>query len=200
MHKTILTIVTLLSLFTIAHATEYVIVPESSEARYRVTEQLANVSLPNDAVGVTSEVTGSIWIDDAGEVLPESKIVVGLSALQSDESRRDRFIKENTLQTDQYPNAVFVPTELRGLEFPFPDSGEAEFEILGELTIRDVTRPVVWQATVVVEDDTAHLTATTSITFDAFDLTQPRVFLVLSIEDTIELEVDLTLQQQPEQS
>ena len=181
-------------LVTLGHAETYEIVSALSEARYRVREQLANVSLPNDAVGVTSAVSGTVLFDESGNVLSDSQIVVDLSTLQSDQNRRDGFIKRETLQTDTFPNAVFVPTELRGLEFPLPESGTANFEILGNLTIRDVTREVVWQAEAEFDGDTVAVEATTGFTFDDFSLTQPRVFLVLSIEDTIGLEVDFTLQ------
>jgi hypothetical protein len=37
-----------------------VVLPEKSEARYRVREQLVGVSLPSDAVGVTKAITGTI--------------------------------------------------------------------------------------------------------------------------------------------
>ena len=189
---------TALSLIALGQAESYEIVPERSEARYRVREQLVGLSLPNDAVGVTSGVTGRIELNEQGSVLPGSKIIVDVSALQSDEGRRDNFVRRNTLQTDAFPTVVFVPTELRGLEFPFPESGAASFEIVGELTIRDVTREAVWQAEAEFGVDNVALSATTSFTFDDFGLSQPRVPVVLSVDDDIGLEVDFSLQQHPE--
>ena len=40
----------------------FVLVPEKSEARFRVREQLANANLPNDAIGRTKEFTGALVI------------------------------------------------------------------------------------------------------------------------------------------
>src|ERR1051325_10373757 len=37
-----------------------VLAPDGTEARYRVREQLAELSLPSDAVGVTHDVTGRL--------------------------------------------------------------------------------------------------------------------------------------------
>ena len=37
-----------------------VVVPENSEARFRVREQLADANLPNDAIGRTKDFTGTI--------------------------------------------------------------------------------------------------------------------------------------------
>ena len=38
---------------------ELVVAPDGNEVRYRVREQLVGLDLPNDAVGATSDVTGS---------------------------------------------------------------------------------------------------------------------------------------------
>jgi hypothetical protein len=88
-----------------------VVAPEKSQARYRVREQLANVSLPNDAIGRTKEVTGTIVLKTDGSIVsPDSKFVVGLQTLQTDRSQRDNYVRRNVLQIDQYPTVVFVPT------------------------------------------------------------------------------------------
>ena len=102
-------------------STRYVLVPEKSEARYRVREQLANVSLPSDAVGKTRQISGAIVLKPDGTVdSSQSKFVVDLSTLQSDRGMRDNFLRRNVLQTSQYPNAVFVPTGVSGLPADLP--------------------------------------------------------------------------------
>ena len=102
-----------------AEASAFAIVAEASEARYRVTEQLAGRSLPNDAVGATKAVTGAIVLGPDGQVVPgQSKVTVDLSKLESDSGQRDNFVKRNTLQVSQFPNAEFVPTRVEGLPRP----------------------------------------------------------------------------------
>ena len=173
----------------------FVVVPERSEARYRVTEQLVNVSLPSDAIGRTQEINGTLVINPDGTILSaESRFEVDLSTLQSDESRRDNFVRQNILDTGRFPLAVFVPTQVTGLPAELPQSGDVSFKLAGDLTIRDVTRQVEWDVTGSVEGDEMTGQATTSFTFDDFNLTQPRVPVVLSVEDTIRLEVEITLQ------
>jgi polyisoprenoid-binding protein YceI len=66
-------------------------------------------------------------------------------------------------------------------------------QLLGDLTIRGVTRPTTWEGTVEFRGSTVRLQARTGFRFGDFALTQPRVMRVLSIEDHIRLEVDLTL-------
>ena len=127
----------------------WTLAPEGNEARYRVREQLATLSLPSDAVGVTASMTGTIVIDPDGKVVSEeSKFVVDLRTLKSDKSRRDGYVQRNTLQTSQYPTALFVPTEVIGLPSPLPTSGQATFQLVGDLTVRDVTRSTTWDVTV----------------------------------------------------
>lgn len=174
-----------------------VVVPEKSEARYRVREQLAGMSLPNDAIGKTRAITGQIVGKMDGTIVSaESQFQVDVRTLRSDAGPRDNFIQRTPLQTSQFPFVTFVPTSAPGLPLIVPDSGGATFELVGELTIKDVTKPVTWQATCQLESNRTEGTcsATTTFTFNDFNLEQPRVARVLSIEDNITLEVDLFLQ------
>ena len=172
------------------------LVPSSSKARYRVREQLLNRDLPNDAVGETSNVTGTIVVDVNGKIVPtKSTFVVDLSTLQSDQSRRDNFLRNNTLQTDKFPKATFVVTEAKGLPSPLPASGNGTFELTGDLTIRDVTKPVTWQVTLQRDGEKLTGTAKLAFKFADFSLEQPRVPVVLSVQDNIQLELDFVLQE-----
>lgn len=174
-----------------------VIVPDKSEARYRVREQLANLSFPSDAVGSTNAITGTIVGKTDGTIVSDqSKFQVDLRTLKSDQAMRDGFISRSTLQINQYPYAIFVPTSAPGLPLTLPADGKVAFKLIGNLTIRDVTKPVTWDVQGTVNGNTAAGTATTSFTFEYFDLTRPNVARVLSIDDNIKLELDWTLQRQ----
>ncbi len=173
---------------------QYTIVPAQSEARYRLREQLANVSLPNDAIGKTNQVSGSVVLKPDGAIdSANSQFVVDVSTLQSDRSQRDNYVRRNVLGTSQYPTVTFVPAQVTGLPSPLPESGPVNFQLAGDLTIKDVTKPVTWQVTGTINGDQATGQAQTSFKFADFNLTQPRVPIVLSVEDNITLELDLTL-------
>ncbi|MCA1554462.1 MAG: YceI family protein, partial [Chloroflexi bacterium] len=166
------------------------IVSGDTEARYRVREQLARLSFPSDAIGATKSVTGTIVAHADGTIdTSQSKFQVDLSTLKSDEGQRDNFIKQNTLQTNRFKYAVFVPTKIEGLQLPPPTSGDVSFKLIGDLTIRDVTKQVTWDVKGTVSGDDAKGLATTSFTFADFNLSKPSVFTVLSLEDTIKLEL-----------
>ena len=174
-----------------------VLVPDQSEVRYRVREQLAGVSLPSDAVGATKALSGTIVGRMDGTIVSEKSIFqVDLRPLKSDEAIRDNFIGRSVLETARFPYATFVPTSAPGLALALPDPGELAFKLVGNLTIRDVTKPVTWDVTGQVVGNTATGQASTTFTFEDFNLTQPHVSRVLSIVDSIRLELDLTLQRQ----
>lgn len=180
-----------------ADPVRFVVAPTGNEARYRVREQLAGMDLPNDAVGSTSEVTGAIVVDSTGRVIrEESRFVVDLRNLKSDRDRRDRYLQRRTLVTDSFPTVVLVPTAIRGLAAPLRASGTRSFEVLGELTVRGVTRPTTWLVTAQLDGARISGTAATRFAFADFQLTQPRVASVLSVADTIQLEYDFRLFQE----
>jgi polyisoprenoid-binding protein YceI len=167
-------------------------------ARYRVREQLVNVDLPNDAVGTTTRVSGRIVLDQAGNVLPEaSSVLVDVSALESDRDRRDGYIRGRVLRADEYPTVRLEPTAVRGLPSPLPTSGTHTFELVGDLTVLDVTRSTTWHVSASFDGRDVEGTAVTRFTFDDFALSQPRVPVVLSVADTIALEIDFGVVARP---
>ena len=171
-----------------------VVAPEGNEARFRVREQLVSLTLPSDAVGTTTGVSGAIVIQPDGQIVAaESRFAVDLTTLATDSSRRDDYIHRNTLETGTYPEAVFVPTAAAGLPSPLPGSGPVAFQLSGDLTIHGVTRLVTWEVTAEIAGQALSGTATTSITFTEFGMTLPRVGPVLSVEDLIALQLDFIM-------
>lgn len=172
-----------------------VLVPASSVAQYKVREQLARLNFPTDAIGKTQDLTGTIAFKSDGSIdQTASKFVVGLASLQTDESMRDNYVRRNILQTDQYPQAVFVPTQAVGFPLPLPQSGKVAFKLTGNLTIKDVTKPVTFDVTGTIQNNSFTGVATTSFKFEDFNLPQPQVPVVLSVVDNINLELDITMQ------
>lgn len=162
-----------------------------SVARYRAQEELANQGA-NEAVGQTNSIVGQIYVDQDGMPLACSRWDVDLRTLTSDESRRDNFLRGNTLQTDTYPVATFVLTSVEGLDGPLQDGQETSFSLVGNLTMHGVTKLVRWNVTAKLDGDT--LTGSGSTTFDMADynIEEPRVGPVLSVDHVVTLEVDLT--------
>jgi polyisoprenoid-binding protein YceI len=157
-----------------------------------VEEVLANTGF-KIATGETPDVAGSIAIDADGVVVTDgSRIAVQAATLRTDSNRRDGYVRNRTLETDTYPEIVFQPTAIDGLPVPLADaSGPVEFTITGDLTIKDQTREVTWDAMADFPGDgTVSGTASIVFTFERFGMDKPRVAIVVSVEDEILLELD----------
>lgn len=163
----------------------------ASSATYRARETLVGRSLPSEAVGTTKKVSGTIVLDPSGDpVDDQSHITVDLTTLQSDESRRDNFIKGQTLNTSRFPTATFVPRSVQGLPAPLPTSGQATFALSGDLTVHGTTRPVTWQVTATFGNANMTGNATTTVQITDFGMSPPKAGPVLSIEDQLTLELN----------
>ncbi len=177
-----------------AAALRLTVAPRGNEVRYRIREQLVQLPLPSDAIGRTPSVSGGIALDKEGRILvSESKFVVDASSLKSDRDMRDNYVRRRILETDQFPTVEFAPTAISGLPKKLPSSGTYTFEIAGNLTVHGVTKPTTWKATAKAEGGNVTGTASTSFTFSDFNLAQPRVPVLISVQDTIKLEYDFSL-------
>src|SRR5207302_3004659 len=133
-------------------------VASSSKTTIRVREVLAQVRLPGDATLSATGMTGSFTLKPDGTFTDASKITTDITTLRSDQSQRDQFVKDNTLQTRRFPTAEFVPTRTSGLTLPLPLGGDLSFTLTGNMTVHGVTKTVTFSVT--ATRDGAKLTAT----------------------------------------
>ncbi len=178
-------------------AVRYVTEGAGNKARYRVRERLLGKELDNDAVGETKAITGAIALDANGQVVRgASQFSVALQGLKSDQSRRDTYVRNRLLETDSFPSTRLAITGVRGLPSPLPTGGTVQFTLLGDLTVKGVTRPTEWRVNATVNGDRLVGSAATAFTFAQFKLTQPKVRILLSVADTIKLEYDFAMTRQ----
>jgi len=164
----------------------------NSTARYIVNEQLVKLPAPNNAVGSTKEIKGKIILSENGQISPDhnSYLEVNMLSLKSDSSRRDNYLKSKSLESNIYPTALFQITKINNLPFPTPQNQKLDFELIGILTIRNVSKEVTWNVS--SEFDGTKLTgiANTQFNFGFFEIEIPKVFVVVSVKDLIQLEID----------
>ncbi|NJD09114.1 MAG: YceI family protein [Gemmatimonadetes bacterium] len=166
-----------------------------NEARYVVNEQLAGRPLRNDAVGVTTAITGQLVLDDRGRFVADSSAIsIDLASIRTDQERRDNFVRRRTLEVEQYPTAVLRPSGLRGLPWPLPREGEYTFQLTGELTLHGVTQPSVWEVKASFTGGRITGAARTHFRFADYQLEVPRLAFVLSVQDSIRLEYDFAFE------
>jgi len=166
-------------------------ITDGSSATYRVTEQFVGVAFTNEAEGTTNLVSGSLTIKADGSIAPDSELTVDLRGLKSDQDQRDGFIQNRTLETAKFPMAEFVPTKITGLEKMIPSSGQAGISLTGNLTIHGVTKEVTFQGIATFNPRTNSVAgrAKTSLTFDEFGITPPKIGRLASVDNKIQLEL-----------
>jgi polyisoprenoid-binding protein YceI len=153
------------------------IVPAQTTASYSVYENLIFQNQPNnDAVGTTHSVQGSFKIrTSASPLVAAMNITVDLRTLQSDQSRRDHYIQQNTLQTDTYPYATFVSVGTQSLPASYSDGQTVHFQLVGNLTLHGTTNKEVFDVQGKVVDTTITGTATSTIYMTDFGIQPPNL-------------------------
>jgi polyisoprenoid-binding protein YceI len=168
---------------------KFAIEPSESSAKYVVEETLRGLN--STAVGTSSGISGEIYLTREGLSRDTtSRFVVDLNALRSDEGMRDNYIKQNTLQTSRFPNAEFIIERIEGFPSNYTENSEVQLTLHGNLTVKDVTRPVSWTVLARQSGSTLTATADTDIKFSQFNMTPPTV-PIATVRDDIHLQVVL---------
>lgn len=168
--------------------------PERTQARFTIDEVL--MGSPKTVVGVTSLVEGEIQIDPAAlENTQISTIRVDASDLTTDDNRRNRAIRERILSANNeaYRYITFEPTAIVGLPASVAVGESVQFQVTGNLTIRDTTREETFDVTVTPTSET-EITglATTVIRYADYGLAIPSVPFVANVSEEVQLELEFT--------
>jgi polyisoprenoid-binding protein YceI len=163
-----------------------------TKARYRVTEQLAGINFPSDAVGTTEAITGALIVNPDGSFAPGSKITIDLRTLTSDQSMRDSFIQTRTLETGKFPMMELVPKRAVGLTAPLASGNQAQagFQLVADVTLHGVTKETTWNVIATLRPDGVAGRATSTVDFAMFGMTKPSLARLLSVDDKINLEIE----------
>jgi polyisoprenoid-binding protein YceI len=174
------------------------IVPQASEASYAVEEEFFNRAVRFvTAIGRTSTIEGEFNLTIEGNQiqLGENGFVVDLRTLTSDSGQRDRRIRSEWLESNTYPWAEFRATEVRGFPAVAAEGQDVEFELAGDMTIREVTQPLVFDTTARLEGDILTATAVTYMYMRDFGFEPPNILGMLTVTDGVTVTVELTAQE-----
>ncbi|HEU5151978.1 MAG TPA: YceI family protein [Iamia sp.] len=134
-----------------------------SSMTYTVEEKLAGRDR-GEAEGTTQGIAGDIALNRADPAASRiGEIVVDVRQLRSDNSLRDRRLRQDFLASDEHPLATFVTTEIEGAPDAIPEDGEVELRLVGDLTVKETTVETTWDATVELVGRELVATATTTV-------------------------------------
>jgi len=119
-----------------------------------------------------------------------STFTVDLTALESDEDRRDGRVQD-ALDTAQFPTATFTVVEVTGYDPSVPQDQQQTFTLAGTLDLHGVQRDVSWEVEARREGNVITALATLTIDFADFDITPPNIagFVSISNEATLQVQV-----------
>lgn len=175
-----------------SNAVVYTIVPEESTATYEVGETFIDRgNVFQVAVGQTQGVTGEIRVDlDQPQNTTIGTLAVDVSRFTSDNRRRDSAIRDRFLQSAQYPTVTFAPTEIEGLPETIDSGVDYAITLRGDLTIRDTTKPVAFDAQVRLDGDTLTGQASTTILLSDYGFGPIDILGILKTEDEVKVTID----------
>lgn len=166
------------------------LVQAESQARFIIDEVLRGS--PERVVGVTDQVAAQIAVDPANPGAAQlGPVTVNVRTVATDRDMRNRAIKNFILDTNTYEFVTFQPTELVGLPATVTVGQPFTFQIVGDLTIRDVTQSVTFEATVTPASETRiEGLATTTFPYRDFGLSIPDSPSVDTVADDVTLELE----------
>jgi polyisoprenoid-binding protein YceI len=170
--------------------TTFEIVSESSEVRFIIFEELRGE--PVDVVGISNQVAGQFLVDFASPANSRlGTIRINARTFVTDEERRDRATRNRILYTDDFEYITFVPEEISGLNGAIMEGEPVEFTVSGNLTIRDVSRPAVFEASLTLASPDILLgAARTTVSRRDFDLVIPNLPFIANVADEVRLEFE----------
>jgi polyisoprenoid-binding protein YceI len=167
------------------------IVQGESEVRFKIDEILNGN--PFQVVGVTDQVAGQILIDPSNPAnVQMGPVTVNARTFLTDSGNRNRAIQNVILDTAQFEFVTFTPKSFVGLPGAGAVGDTFSFQIVGDLTVRDVTHEVTFDVTVTIESGTRlRGLASAVISREQFGLgliqLPPQV---ASVSDPVTLEID----------
>ena len=179
-----------------AGQTTFNLIPDQTSVSYSVEETFINDNNRlATAVGLTNQVTGQLKVDLSNPVQTASgEFQVDISTLTSDSSRRDNAIRGRWLESSRFPTALFKISSLQN--FPAnPAEGQAlRFQMVGDLTVREATRPVTWDVSATLNGKTLSGEATTFIMMADWGVEPPNIANILRVKDGVTLTLKFTFQ------
>ncbi len=166
-----------------------------SQAGYRVREKLAFLPAQSDAVGRTSQITGSAKIAIAGGTMRISaaEITVAVNTLKSDRSMRDEKIHEIGLESDRYPTASFALGKPLAVPLSSVQGRVAHVDATGAFVIHGVSRTEPVQLELSLAGSTLEAAGSLTFPWARFAMTAPSIGGFVNVTAHATLEFDLRL-------
>lgn len=142
---------------------------------------------------MTRTLSGTVFADLNNPVASSiGPVQVDISQFTSDSSRRDNAIRARWLESTRFPIATFESTRIEGLPESYVEGQDYSLTVTGDLTVRDVTRQVIFTVTTRLQSGTLSGHAETTILLSDFNVGPISIAGVLQTEDQAHIVLDFT--------
>jgi len=122
---------------------------DQAEVSYTAHEQITKkeiqallkiAGVDNTAVGRTSQVVGEVDLRRDLSIA-RLQVTADLRTLSSDSPLRDDRIRNEFLESNRFPNAIFTATGIATVPGAYTPGQDAQFDVPGQLTVREISNP-----------------------------------------------------------
>lgn len=168
----------------------YTIVKDESEVRFQLGEILFGE--PKTVIGTNSEFAAQILVDfDQPQNSQVGIVQINARTFTTDSSNRNGAINNRILESGTYEFITFAPTAYIGLPESIEVGQTVEFQVVGDLTIRDITNEATFDVRVtLVSEERLEGFASSSLQRGDYNLVIPSVPQVADVDEEVILEMD----------
>ena len=147
-------------------------------------------------VGETQDVMGLMQIDLAQRSIGGNRFVVFLPTLRTDQKLRDAWIRENALESDRFPLAIFVAERLLEAPVTYQEGDEVTFQLEGDLEIRGTSMNTVWDVTASLNGGTIRGSMQTRLRMTTLGFDPPNFAKTLTVQDEFAVRINFVGRQE----
>lgn len=140
-------------------------------------------------VGETQDVLGLMQVNLVQRSVGGNRFVVYLPTLRTDQKLRDAWIRENALESERFPLAVFVAERLIDVPASFQEGEEVNFQLEGDLEIRGISLDAVWDVTASLTGSTIRGSMQTRLQMTTLGFDPPNFANTLTVQDEFTIRI-----------
>jgi polyisoprenoid-binding protein YceI len=168
------------------------VVTQQSNASYEAHFLVAGQAVPGTVTGITGDVSGEFLLTaDEHPTIKSMRVVVDLRMLDSGAPERDEHVRNDTLEVNKYPYAIFTVMDAQVLPGSYSEGQMVSFKLKGSLTLHGVTRPTTFDMQGQLANDRVMGSATTLLHLQDFHMKTPMTTAAVTI--TVSKDITLTV-------
>jgi polyisoprenoid-binding protein YceI len=156
--------------------------------------QFRSEATSETVIGKTRSVSGFVELDPVTDTFAaRGEVHVQLATLKTGNDMRDRHMRENHLETDRFPEAVFTLTQLAIPAGSLADGKRTPVHVTGQLKLHGVEKTIEPETYLTYTDGdkpTLKIESLFPVTLDDYSISRPQ-FLVLRLAKTQQVSVVL---------